>query len=120
MPWEFSPLERGPPFTTSFQVLVGKGTAFEGPEGFRFKEDFGVRMSDTILIAEAANPVPWTKPDDMLYDENKPLPELGAFFKGSFHIALADASSRDLPQQTDMVRLRSAIVRTGPGPGEDW
>jgi hypothetical protein len=124
MPRVFSPMEGNPskvPFTTVFQVFVGEGTAFEGREGLRFRPEFAGRMSDTILIAESAIPVPWTKPEDIRYDPGQPLPKLGgAFFKHRLHVALLDGSVRTFRKDLDEATLRAAILRTGPGPGEDW
>jgi hypothetical protein len=122
MPRVFCPMECGlPPHTTPFQVFVGEGTAFEGREGLPFRPDFTGRMSDTILIAESANPIPWTKPEDIRYDPGQPLPKLGgAFFKNRLHLALLDAGVRTFRKNLDEATLRAAILRTGPGPGKDW
>ena len=35
------------------------------------------RTSNTILFVEAAKAVPWTKPEDMTFDDGKLLPKLG-------------------------------------------
>jgi hypothetical protein len=34
----------------------------------------------TIMIVDAGDPVPWTKPQDLSFAPNNPLPELGAQF----------------------------------------
>jgi hypothetical protein len=103
--------------TTHFQVFVGKGTPFEGRRGWRLKVDIP-RPSYTVLIAEAAKGVPWTKPEDIPNDGNGPLPKLGAMFEGRFHVAMADASTRGFRTfQVEEADLRSAILRDGNG---DW
>jgi hypothetical protein len=43
---------------TFFRVFVGKGTAFEGPKGHQYPNDFPDGPSKTILIVEAAEAVP--------------------------------------------------------------
>ena len=53
---------------TYCQVLVGPGTAFEGPRGLSLTADFPDGGGNTILAVEAANAVPWTKPEDVVYD----------------------------------------------------
>jgi Protein of unknown function (DUF1559) len=68
------------PYTTFYQVFVGEGTAFEGKKGLRFREDFPQGGSMTILIVDAGKPVPWTKPEDLVYEPNEPLPPLGGIF----------------------------------------
>ena len=51
--------------------------------------------SNTLLFAEAAEPVLWTKPDDVTYDgKEKLLPKLGGLFKDGFHAAHCDGSVR--------------------------
>ncbi|MCI0680998.1 MAG: DUF1559 domain-containing protein [Gemmataceae bacterium] len=40
-------------------------------------------VSRTIMVAEAADAVPWTKPADLEYDPATPLPKLGAIFPAS-------------------------------------
>jgi hypothetical protein len=118
IPSVYSPLEGNPPLqpnTTLFQVFVGRGTAFEGREGLRLKEDFA-RRSYTILIVEAGRSVPWSKPEDILYDENQPLPQFGGYFMNRFHVVMADGTAipvrrQDITEST----LRAAIVRDRDG-----
>lgn len=98
---------RSEPYTTFCQVFVGKGTAFEGPEGLRLPEDFPDGTARTILLAEAGDAVPWTKPVDLVYDPDGPLPSLGGAFTGEgrfslfgpsrtkgFNLLFADGSAR--------------------------
>jgi hypothetical protein len=75
-----------------YYVLVGPGTVFE-------KRPLGVRMSEivdgtsnTILLVEAKRNIPWTKPEDIPFDPEKPVPELGGFVEGKFAAAMADGS----------------------------
>jgi hypothetical protein len=82
------------PYMTHYQVFVGPGTAFERGAVLRFPEDFPDGINNTILIAEAAEPVPWTKPVDLPFLPNKPLPKLGGLSKKRFHVAMADGSTR--------------------------
>jgi len=62
---------------------------------------------------EAGKAVAWTKPEDIPYDANQPLPEVGAFFKGPFRVLFADCVYRLVPQTYDEVGFRSAILRNG-------
>jgi hypothetical protein len=70
--------------------------AFGGPNGWlkpgaRIPASFPDGTSNTFLIAEAAKPVVWTKPDDLTFD-GKDVPALGGLFDGKFHAAMADGS----------------------------
>jgi hypothetical protein len=52
--------------------------------------------SNTLMFVEAAEPVLWTKPDDVFFDSSKDklLPKLGGLFKDGFHAAHCDGSVR--------------------------
>jgi hypothetical protein len=116
---------------THYQVFVGPGTPFAHEEhqainpGFGFipPPDKGPRIpahfvngtSNTILIATARDPVPWTKPQDLPCDPNKPLPPLGGRFRGGFNVGFADGSTRWINTQTPCeAELRKAINPEGP------
>jgi hypothetical protein len=64
-----------------------------------------------ILVVEAADAVPWTKPDELEYDPNGPLPELGGHFSGEFQAALADGTVIPLRSDEPEAALRQRIER---------
>jgi len=66
--------------------------------------------SNTILIIEAGNPVPWTKPEDLHYADDEPLPELGGLFPNIMHAAFADGSVHTLTKNYNKKQLRYAIT----------
>jgi uncharacterized protein DUF1559 len=131
------PFDAKVPGHTFVQVFVGPGTAFEkrtNGDGWRCPEDFPDGSSNTILVAHAAKAVPWTKPADIVYDPNQPVPELGVVFPGisrlpllgarSTHmklVVMGDASVRQLPFDLTDATLRAAITRNdGKELGPDW
>ena len=62
-------------------MFAGPGALFGGDEGTSLEEiKDGVNL--TIMLVEAARPVPWTKPEDLPFDKEKPLPELGGHVQG--------------------------------------
>jgi prepilin-type processing-associated H-X9-DG protein len=69
--------------------------------------------SNTLLLLEAGTPVPWTKPEDISYDPNKPLPKLGGAFPGVINAAFADGSVHTLRRDFDEDVLRAAVTRDG-------
>src|SRR5947209_6845650 len=93
MPGTYAPppgkRKKVPPSHTVLHVFVGKGTAFEGREGLRLPEDFPDGTSNTLLVVEAGPPVPWTKPEDLPYAPDRPLPNLDLLFKDGFRAGLA-------------------------------
>jgi hypothetical protein len=69
--------------------------------------------SNTIGVVEAAEAVPWTKPDELVYDENKPLPKLGGLFKDGFHAARMDGSVHFYSNRIEESTLRALITASG-------
>lgn len=99
--------------STFYQVIVGKGAAFEDKEKIRFPASFTDGTSNTILIVEAADAVPWTKPADVVFDPEKELPKFGGLFKDGFHAAFADGSVRFINKKADKATLKAVITRNG-------
>jgi hypothetical protein len=97
---------------THFQVFAGPGTMFDGKDGIAWN-DVPDGREKTILLIEAAESVPWTKPADLTYAADKPLPKLGAFTKGGYYALFADGNVRFLPDETDPALLRKLITRSG-------
>ncbi|MGA2258489.1 MAG: DUF1559 domain-containing protein [Thermoguttaceae bacterium] len=94
----------------SYFVLGGPGTIFDGNKGTAFKE-ITDGLANTILLVEAKRDIPWTKPEDILYDPDKPLPELGGYFPGVVNTAFADATVRGLPSNISDKVLRPLITK---------
>jgi len=100
---------------TYYQVFHGPGAAFEGQRPLRITT-FTDGTSNTILIVEGADAVPWTKPADLAFDPKKPLPKVGAMFKDAFLAALADGSVHKLKKTVKENTLRALITRNGGEP----
>jgi hypothetical protein len=76
---------------SSYYVLTGPTTAFAGRKGVGFEEMVD-GTAHTLLAAEADRPIPWTKPEDIPYDPDKPLPKLGGLTEGGFNAATCDGA----------------------------
>jgi hypothetical protein len=100
------------PYSTFYQVFTGPQTPFFGTRRFGFA-NFTDGTSNTFLVVEAKEAVPWTKPDDLPYQPDKPLPKLGGLFPEGFNAALADASVRWIPRRTSEKTIRAAITPQG-------
>jgi hypothetical protein len=112
---------------THYRVLVGPDTLLEpikGPGG-RLMSRYNLGnipdgSSNTILVVEAKEPTIWTRPDDLPYDPNGPLPKLGTSSDG-FHAVLGDGSVRFIPSTISERTLRAAITCSDGLPlGADW
>ncbi len=109
-----APSDRPPPAGhTFYQAFVGKGAAFEGKKGLRLPADFPDGTSNTMVLAEAARAVPWTKPDDLAYQPGKAPPELGGLFPPGFHAAFVDGSVRFFRKPLKEATLHCYITRNG-------
>jgi hypothetical protein len=100
-----------------YQVVVGRGALFQ-PDGRKaglphYPASITDGTSNTILIVEADEAVPWTKPADVTYEHKKPLPKFGGLFKDGFHAAFADGSVRFIGKNADKDTLRAAITPSG-------
>jgi len=97
--------------TTFYQGFVGKDTMFPpSPTRKITVQDIKDGTSNTIMIVEAGTAVPWTKPEDIVFAPQQPLPRLGGSL-GGFNVLMVDASVRfiragSVPEQT----LRNAIT----------
>jgi hypothetical protein len=110
------------PGLTRYQVFVGPGTAFER-DGLTWA-DFPDGLANTLLVAEAGEPVPWSQPADLVYDPAGPMPRLGGAFGKPVHLlcyerwrnpgfnaCFADGTGRFIRGDTDEATLRGLITR---------
>jgi hypothetical protein len=100
------------PHATFYQVFTGKSTVFEGIKGIR-KDDISDGTSNTILVVEGADPVPWTKPQDLIYRTGQPLPKLGGLFNSGFNAALCDGTALFIRRSVQEKTMRAFITRNG-------
>jgi hypothetical protein len=114
-----------PAGTTVYQVFVGPDTPFEIAMGPKLPTDFKGTISGTILVVEGGEAVPWTKPQDIDYDPNKPLPKLGGVYTGpgrfrllpssrleGTYVGMADGSARFVDASMPEHAWRWAISRS--------
>jgi hypothetical protein len=115
---------REPPGLTHYQVFVGPGTAFEKP-GLTWG-DFPDGTPNTLLVVEARNPVPWSKPADLNYVPNQPVPPLGGLCSRPVYLlghevrrtpgfvaCFGDGKVRFISNQTPSATVRGLITRNG-------
>jgi hypothetical protein len=131
MPDVFEMPEAGdPPGYTRYRMIVGPGTVCD-PAVTQPHNVFGRigpvfttitdGTSNTVMLAEAAAAVPWTKPDELEVHPDRPLPALGGYFQGEFQYARADGAVNFASDQVSEATLRAVFSARGNDlPGDDW
>jgi len=113
-PTEGKPKE---PYGTYYQVFTGPGAIFEvGPE--KRPLTLGqIEAADgtgyTLLVAEAPEPIPWTKPTDLTYSPDQPLPKLGVPFSHGFLFLMADGTVHCISWNINETPMRALITWNG-------
>ncbi len=109
-------------FKTYYRVFTGKGTLF--PNGGTLTFDQATDgLDNVVMVVEAGEAVPWTKPDELEYDPNKPLPQLGGVLRDSdtFQVVMANGDVRKIKRSVSEQSIRAAIIcNDGIKPGPDW
>ncbi len=91
---------------TSYLALVGPDAVFTGEAGQGEDGKMGTQIrkirdgtSNTMIVVQSNRDVPWTKPEDISFEREKPIPSLGP--DGDDIIALfADGAVRVIPGDT--------------------
>jgi prepilin-type processing-associated H-X9-DG protein len=105
------------PGMTYYQTFVGPNTVLNtvgGADLIAITNANGA--SQTLIVVEAGDPIPWTKPDDMPFDPKKPLPPLGGPKRVHFNALFADGHVQTLPQNINPQTLRLMIDWTNTQP----
>jgi Protein of unknown function (DUF1559) len=111
------------PGMTYYRAFTGPSAGFEGERGLSLSKDFP-DPPRTILLVEAREPTPWTKPEEFPIGPETALPEVGAPRKRNlgpinladslpvvFSAAMADGSIRTLKVEMDAADLKALILR---------
>jgi len=106
---------------TQYKAFAGPGTAFEPGKVVKFA-DISDGTSNTIMLIEAGEPIPWAKPGDISFDPKKPLPKLALPGVADFvNAAFCDGSVRVLNAKTLSEKtLRKLIIRNDGEVIEDF
>ncbi len=102
------------PGTTSYFRFVGNGALFEKDKATRL-QDITDGSSNTIMVAEGQEAVPWTRPDDLPFDPQQPGAQFGAGspHPGGFNALFGDGSVRFISNSVNLNVLRALITRAG-------
>jgi hypothetical protein len=100
------------PFTTPYRVFVGDGALFDEGRETRLA-DITDEVSQTIMIVESKESVPWTKPDELTFDRAAAPSFYGAGspHAGGFFAAMANGAVRFIKNTADLDVFKALITR---------
>jgi hypothetical protein len=100
---------------TPYLAITGEEAMFQPSKDTPLS---GVRdgLANTIMIVESNSAVPWTKPEDLAYASDQPLPALGGFSEEGFHAAFGDGSVRFISKTIAESVLRALMTARGGEP----
>ncbi len=107
LPKQYVPVRGKADRGTTFYQAFGGSNGWLKP-GAKLPASFPDGTSNTFLVAEAAKPVVWTKPEDLEFD-GKTVPALGGMFDGKFHATMADGSVKRFKKGVDAAILQLLI-----------
>jgi hypothetical protein len=105
---------RPEPFTTTYRGFSGPGAMFETGQGIGIASVTD-GTSNTIMITESKEAVPWSKPDDLAFDPQA-APSLygaGSAHPGGFNCGLTDGAVRFIKNSIQVITFRALITRSG-------
>jgi hypothetical protein len=107
---------------TVYQGFAGAGALFGPGKKLRFPASITDGPTNTILAVESSVAVPWTKPADLPFDEEKDLPDIGKAYGAKPLAALCDGTVRTLNlKKITPATLKAAITFAGGEVlGADW
>lgn len=111
--------------STHYRVFHGNGAVFNVAKAGKTMAG-GTRISEildgtsnTIMIAQTRDAVPWAAPDEISYDPKKPLPALGLPGADTFLTTFADGSVRALKTTINPRNLHLLIQKSDGNPLPD-
>jgi hypothetical protein len=102
---------------TFYQTFIGKDAVFgDGDKVPSLKSTFVDGTSNTAIVVEAGEAVFWTRPADLPFNRDAPLPKLGGMFDGDFHVAFADGGTVTLfKKDYDQDEMKKVIMPADGG-----
>ena len=100
------------PYDTNYRVFVGGGALFDLKQKTPLQQVTD-GLSNTFMVVEAAESVPWTAPRELEYGPMTKLPKLGVTRRGVFGVAFADGAVRRLATALPEATLRAGITKAG-------
>ncbi len=122
-PNEIAPIAKDGYGLTSYKGVSGPGTVFDPTVKNMTFINITDGTSNTVMVIEAGDPIPWAKPGDFLFDPKKALPKLASpGMVDMFNALMCDGSVRLIDtKKTSEKTLKAAFTRAGGEVlGPDW
>jgi hypothetical protein len=116
------PTEKRTDGLTTYEVVVDPHSMFTGQRSGVLLSSVTDGTANTFLVVESAEPVVWSKPDDIpLRLKGPPMLGLGSKHPGGFNAAMVDASVRFIKNSLRRETLEELVTRDGnEGHREQW
>ena len=107
----------GEPGLTAYRAFVGPNTLLDPTRPTRIAEVTD-GTSNTVMVVESTQAVPWTKPDELPFGNapaprSNPLLGAGSRHPGGFNALFGDASVRFLKLSISPLTFRALITKSG-------
>jgi prepilin-type processing-associated H-X9-DG protein len=107
----------GEPGMTTYRAFAGKGALLEPNRPTPIAE-ITDGTSNTLMVVESTEAVPWTKPDDLPFDNGVEPPANPLFGAGSLHAGgvnalFADGAVRFIKMSISIQTFRALITKSG-------
>lgn len=100
------------PGWTYYRVFLGNNAMFDESRPTQFAR-ISDGMSNTIMVVEAEEAVPWTQPCELPYDPKKP-PKIGFHWGRKANVLMADGAVRTISRPVDPKWLHR-LIQTNDG-----
>ncbi len=99
---------------TAFYAIMGAGTAFDADHVSQYTDymDPAGWIGETLMIAESRKNQPWTKPVDIAYSAEGPVPALGGYADGGALILTGDGAVHFLDDTVGEADRRALITKS--------
>lgn len=117
IPPEFRGPQASDSTATPYQMLIGPDAVFQSNQRITPGAILALAGTEyTLHVIESAEAVPWTKPVDVAYSNDAPLPKFGYFSPPTFLAIMASGSIFEIdPERDGQQVIRNAIAPHGDG-----